>query len=619
MATTSYIPQIVDLFFTPYCPGWELALNEPALELIKPRRHYIIPSNMSHIAVKMTCIPDPKATERGRRSRKTFFVNICDEVCHTVVASRSLMVDLSPGSDATTFRVDIPIRKSDVVAFRRYMVRVVPNDDRENELIAEELLFVPMSKDFMPSKFYTAREAWIVDRASESGVGKLRECTAAIRQYECHYVKFLLTDNLSISCGKQIELTAQIDTDRGSFEREVTLRDLSVAPESTDGPKQMEATTYFASWESGDLVRIKLKVLGYVVASAVFSLDGIDREGSLKEDELARIPDRDSTIEDERTMIIERAKRWEVESLGVTAYDPDATPAEPLTATRKIEEMIGLETVKEKIRSYTAMHSFFTRRAELGLNVKFPPLHAMFLGSPGTGKTTVASLMGQLLKEKGLLSSGHVVRRECSGLVGQYYGVECTKTLDAINEAQGGILLIDEAYQLINPHDEKDPVRRVIDTLITHLSDESNRDWMLILCGYTKATLRVLHSNQGLASRIPMSNIFMFEDFTPDELMKIALKYFDDNQFILTERAGLKLRSKIETDYARRGRGFGNARYVMTMIETRIIPSLAQRVEFLKDADVMALSTIEPEDIPAIDCEIEVRLDPTERPDFIDY
>lgn len=618
MATKSYIPQIIKIDFTPYCPGWELALTEPGLELIKSRRHYITPSNMSHLAVKMTCFPDPKGTERGRRSRKTLFVNICDDVCGTVVSSRSVMVDLSPGSDATTLRVDIPLHKSEVVAFRSYTVRVVANDDREHALIAKELIFVPMSKEFLPSKFYSFHEAWIVDRAT-SDPRKLRECSPAVRMYETCYVKFLLTDNLSQKVGKLIELTAEIDTDQGTENREVALQDLTENTGSKDGTGRLEATTFFTLPECGDIVRIKLKVLGYVVASAVFSIAGTDREGSLKGDELTQIPDKDFSLADERLKIIKRARRWEAEMLGSTAYDPDATPAEPITATRKIGDMIGLAAVKEKIRSYTAMQSFLVRRMELGLNVKLPPLHAMFLGSPGTGKTTVATLMGEMLKEKGLLTSGHVVRRECSSLVGQYYGTECTKTLEAINEAQGGILLIDEAYQLLNPHDERDPVRRVVDTLITHLSDESKRDWMLILCGYTKATLRVLHSNQGLASRIPMSNVFIFEDFTPDELMEIARKYFDDQQFILSEKAAMKLRSKIDADYAHRGSSFGNARYVMTMIETRIIPSLARRVEHVKDADVMTLSTIEPEDIPALDCEIEIRLDPTGRPDYIDY
>jgi len=225
-------------------------------------------------------------------------------------------------------------------------------------------------------------------------------------------------------------------------------------------------------------------------------------------------------------------------------------------------------------------------------------MHSMFLGSPGTGKTTVAKIIGKKLHEAGVLSRGHVVIRERSTLLGQYYSSEGENTLKALEEAQGGILFIDEAYQLFQPQDPRDPGRFVIETLMTALADESNRDWMLILAGYTKPMKRMFEINPGLSSRIPESNIILFEDYGVDELMEIARRYFDTNKYRTTEAAETKLKANIANAYAYRNESFGNARYVMNLIQTEIIPAMAMRLNNEADPTAEQLSTIIAEDIP---------------------
>lgn len=269
-----------------------------------------------------------------------------------------------------------------------------------------------------------------------------------------------------------------------------------------------------------------------------------------------------------------------------------------LNTQNALDQLVGLESVKDKVERYAITAQFNRRRMLAGLPETQMPMHSMFLGSPGTGKTTVAKIIGQKLHEAGVLSKGHVVVRERSTLIGQYYSSEGENTLKALEEAQGGILFIDEAYQLFQPQDPRDPGRFVIETLMTALADESNRDWMLILAGYTKPMRRMFEINPGLSSRIPESNIILFEDYGEDELMEIAHRYFDTNKYCLTEEATEKLRANIANACASRNESFGNARYVMNLIQIDIIPAMAVRLSKEASPTAEQLSIIVAEDIP---------------------
>lgn len=263
-----------------------------------------------------------------------------------------------------------------------------------------------------------------------------------------------------------------------------------------------------------------------------------------------------------------------------------------------LDHLTGLSDIKKKLITYEHLMNFNKMRHDKGLPTPETSLHSMFLGSPGTGKTTVAKLMGEMLRRTGILSKGHVVVRERATLLGQFYHSEAEKTLAAIEEAQGGILFIDEAYQLYQPNDPKDPGKFVIETLLTALADESNRDWMLILAGYPDEMKKMFDMNPGFKSRIPDSNIYTFDDFTEGELMEIAENYFSRNNYVLTSDAQKALTTRLGADYARRGKNFGNARYVMNMIQTEILPSMAVRVMSEGIKDETSLIEIQAADIP---------------------
>ena len=160
------------------------------------------------------------------------------------------------------------------------------------------------------------------------------------------------------------------------------------------------------------------------------------------------------------------------------------------------------------------MVDFANNRKAAGLPIKMPALHTCFIGNPGTGKTTVANLIGMIYRDLGQLTSGHVVTEERKTLLGRFYDSECKSVANAIARAQGGILFIDEAYNLYIKDDGKDPGRRVLENLLTELSDESKRNWMLILAGYPGGMEEMMNSNQGLKSRL--SEPFYFEDYSED-------------------------------------------------------------------------------------------------------
>lgn len=263
-----------------------------------------------------------------------------------------------------------------------------------------------------------------------------------------------------------------------------------------------------------------------------------------------------------------------------------------------LDHLTGLASVKEKLLAYERVVRFNKMRADKKLPTSPAPLHAMFLGSPGTGKTTVAQMIGIMLRREGVLSKGHVVVRERATLLGQYYSSEGEKTLAAIEEAQGGILFIDEAYQLYQPDDSRDPGKFVIETLLTALADESKRDWMLVLAGYPDAMKRMFDMNPGFKSRIPDSNVYTFDDFTEEELMEIAEKYLSRHQYTLSPDAQAALADRLKFDYSHREKNFGNARHVINMIQTEILPAMAVRVTSKETVDESDLTEIQSADIP---------------------
>ena len=264
---------------------------------------------------------------------------------------------------------------------------------------------------------------------------------------------------------------------------------------------------------------------------------------------------------------------------------------------KEIEEelgsLVGLDEVKKIIKEIYAWIIVNKKREELGLKSGKQVLHMMFKGNPGTGKTTVARLIGKLFHKVNVLSKGHLIECERADLVGEYIGHTAQKTRDVIKKAMGGILFIDEAYSL-GRGGEKDFGKEAIDTLVKHMEDKQN-DFVLILAGYSREMDHFLSLNPGLESRFPI--IIEFPDYSVEQLMEIARRMVKDREYILSSDAERKLKEHLvqikTTVYRSR---FSNGRYIRNIIE-KSIRQQAMRLLINNQYDKTDLMTIRSNDL----------------------
>ena len=279
---------------------------------------------------------------------------------------------------------------------------------------------------------------------------------------------------------------------------------------------------------------------------------------------------------------------------------PELKQPDTEAAINKLKSLIGLDNVKKQILDHTALVKLNNLRASKGLFNRNPPMHMVFTGNPGTGKTTIAKYIGEIYHSIGVLSSGHVVETERTKLVSEWIGATEKNTKSAIESASGGVLFIDEAYNLFTgANDKKDYGMRVIETLLTALSADDT-DMIVILAGYTEEMNQMLEANPGMKSRFPY--IFHFDDYTPKELMQIGKIALEREHYSLTPEAEKKLAKYIIDEYDHKDEHFGNGRFVTRLITTRIIPSLCNRLlaKSNDDISVEEMTTIEACDVPDV-------------------
>ena len=252
----------------------------------------------------------------------------------------------------------------------------------------------------------------------------------------------------------------------------------------------------------------------------------------------------------------------------------------------RFNSLIGLESIKKQISDHSSYIKYLQLRKERGLKEEDEiNIHSVFTGNPGTGKTTVAKMMGAIYKKMGLLSKGHVHEVDRSDLVGEYIGQTAPKVKSAIGKARGGVLFIDEAYALARTNDDsKDFGREAIEILVKEMSNGLG-DLAIIVAGYPKEMTHFINSNPGLKSRF--KHFFEFPDYLPQELIQIADFAAIDQGVNFSKFAKDRINEFIVNAYRDRDVNFGNARFVYDLVEKGKI-KLGLRV--MKSKDTTALS-----------------------------
>jgi SpoVK/Ycf46/Vps4 family AAA+-type ATPase len=282
-------------------------------------------------------------------------------------------------------------------------------------------------------------------------------------------------------------------------------------------------------------------------------------------------------------------------------------PAQALADDQPLEELllemdrlVGLTALKKRVREYAQYLNFLKLRKEKGFSeTEQINLNLIFTGNPGTGKTTVARMMGKIFKQLGLLSKGHVFEADRADLVGEYIGQTAPKVRAAIDKARGGILLLDEAYALARSADDtRDFGREVIEMLVKELSSNKG-DMAVIVAGYPAEMEIFLNSNPGLKSRFNMR--FEFPDFLPEELLEIADRATAQRAIEFRPEARSFLYERFVEAFRNRDRAFGNARFVISVLDEakmnlglRVMASENPKALSLSDLSTIAIEDVEP-------------------------
>ncbi|MPM18622.1 hypothetical protein SDC9_65035 [bioreactor metagenome] len=287
----------------------------------------------------------------------------------------------------------------------------------------------------------------------------------------------------------------------------------------------------------------------------------------------------------------------QAEGAGAAEAGDAASPAEPEPSLEELlaelDSLCGLEKVKADVKNLINLVKVRKLREENGLPVPPMSLHLVFMGNPGTGKTTVARLLAKIYHAVGVLSKGQLVEVDRSGLVAGFVGQTALKTTEVIQKALGGVLFIDEAYALSNQDSPNDFGREAIEVILKMMED-NRKDLIVIVAGYTELMGRFISSNPGLESRF--NKYFYFEDYNGGQLMEIFSSMCDKNGYTMDEETRAFAAAGLTELYEQRDENFGNARDVRNVFE-RAVARQANRLAVMEHPDKDSLMALTVSDL----------------------
>lgn len=260
----------------------------------------------------------------------------------------------------------------------------------------------------------------------------------------------------------------------------------------------------------------------------------------------------------------------------------------------ELNKLVGLENVKQDVTELINLLEIQKKRSKQGLKNIEITLHTVFIGPPGTGKTTVARLLSRIFKHLGFLSKGQLYETDREGMIAGFVGQTATKVDKVVEESLGGVLFIDEAYALTTNSFGNDYGAEAVNTLLKRMEDH-REDLAVVVAGYNEPMKLFIESNPGLRSRF--NRFFMFEHFKPEQLMLVFESCCKNADFVLSDEAKEKLSDTFELLYSKKDEGFGNARVVRNLFE-KCVQNQANRIVKIKKITPKILKTLSEEDIP---------------------
>lgn len=304
----------------------------------------------------------------------------------------------------------------------------------------------------------------------------------------------------------------------------------------------------------------------------------------------------------ERTSLVTRSDYFDDEDEDgyYPPYAPTIEPEKPPEPTLEdlfdeLNGLIGLEGVKQDLAEMVDFLQVQQVREERGHKVVPISRHLVFYGNPGTGKTTVARLLGRIYRTLGILSKGHMVETDRAGLVAGYVGQTAQKVKKVVNQALGGVLFIDEAYALASYNQTSNDFGPEAVATLLKLMEDHRDDLVVIVAGYPEKMRNFLHSNPGLESRF--NKFIEFPDYSPQELTDILEYFASQYDYVLSNAARQKATKVFEAAYRLRDELFGNARFARNLFE-RAISKQASRIARAETITDEMLFTLEADDIP---------------------